>query len=128
MENSIKDLKEAAIDFLRLVTAGEIKEAYTQYIADDFLHHNGHFKGDRQSLMKAMEENHVQKPDKIITIKHALREGDLVAIHSHIRMDTNDELGAAVVHIFRFKGNRVVEEWELGEPVPADLVNENGMF
>jgi predicted SnoaL-like aldol condensation-catalyzing enzyme len=127
MENTI-DPKEAAIDFLRLVASGEIQEAYRRYIADDFLHHNGHFKGDRQSLMKAMEDNHVQNPNKVLTVKHALREGDLVAIHSHIRKGPNDDLGAAVVHIFRFEDNRVVELWDLGEPVPADLVNENGMF
>jgi len=84
MENPTQDLKEVAIDILFLVAAGKIQEAYRQYIADDFLHHNGHFKGDRQCLMKAMEENHVQNPDKIPTVKHALREGDLVVIHSHV--------------------------------------------
>ena len=80
MENPTQDLKEVAIDILFLVAAGKIQEAYRQYIADDFLHHNGHFKGDRQCLMKAMEGNHVQNP----AVKHALREGDLVAIHSHV--------------------------------------------
>ena len=128
MENPTQDFKKAAVDFLSLVAAGKIQEAYRKYIADDFLHHNGHFKGDRQSLMKAMEENHVQNPNKILTVKHALRDGDLVAIHSHIRMNAKDERGVALVHIFRFENNRVVEAWDIGEPVPADLVNENGMF
>jgi predicted SnoaL-like aldol condensation-catalyzing enzyme len=128
MEKRNKDIKEAAVDFLRLAASGKIADAYRKYIADDFLHHNGHFRGDRQSLMKAMEEDHVQNPDKILAVKHALREGDLVAVHSHVRMNPGDERGVAVVHIFRFKGDRVVELWDLGEPVPADLVNENGMF
>jgi predicted SnoaL-like aldol condensation-catalyzing enzyme len=128
METSAKSRKDGAIDFLRLSSSGKISEAYRLYIANDFRHHNGHFKGDRQSLMKAMEENHGQHPKKIFTVKHALEDGDLVAVHSHVRMGPEDELGAAVVHIFRFEGNRVVELWDLGEPVPEEIVNENGMF
>jgi hypothetical protein len=46
---------------------------FRRHSADDFLHHDGHFKGDRQSLMKAMEENHVQNPNKILTVKHVSR-------------------------------------------------------
>jgi hypothetical protein len=44
MENSVNDQKETATDFLRLVVAGKIQEAYRQYIVGDFLHHNGHLK------------------------------------------------------------------------------------
>jgi predicted SnoaL-like aldol condensation-catalyzing enzyme len=128
MENLTKNPKEAAIDFLRLASSGKIQEAYRLYIADNFLHHNGHFKGDRKSLMKGMEENHIKNPDKILAIKHALREDDLVAVHSHVKINADDELGVALVHIFRFKDNRVVELWDIGEPVPAETVNENGMF
>jgi uncharacterized protein YndB with AHSA1/START domain len=36
--------------------------------------------------------------------------------------------GAAVFHIFRFDGNHVVEMWDLGQPVPENMPNENGMF
>jgi predicted SnoaL-like aldol condensation-catalyzing enzyme len=126
MENS-NDPKEAALDFMHLVVKGNIQDAYRKYIADDFLHHNAHFKGDRQSLMKAMEENHVQNPNKILSVKHALTDGDLVAIHSHIKMNPEDK-GVAVVHIFRFKDSRIVELWDLGDPVPAESLNENGMF
>jgi predicted SnoaL-like aldol condensation-catalyzing enzyme len=36
--------------------------------------------------------------------------------------------GAAVMHIFRFDGNQVVEMWDLGQPIPENMPNENGMF
>jgi hypothetical protein len=36
--------------------------------------------------------------------------------------------GAAVVHTFRFEGDRIAELWDIGQPVPADSVNDNGMF
>ena len=50
-----------------------------------------------------------------------------MAVHSHVRQNPNDR-GAAVVHIFRFEGDRVVELWDMGQPVPENSPNENGMF
>ena len=38
------------------------------------------------------------------------------------------DLGAAVVHIFKFEGNLIVELWDMGQAVPEDSPNENGMF
>jgi len=32
------------------------------------------------------------------------------------------------VHLFRFEGDHIVELWDIGQPVPAESVNTNGMF
>ena len=74
-----------------------------------------------------MEDNAVKNPDKVLDVKDALEDGDYVAVHSHIRPHAKDR-GAAVVHIFRFENDRIVELWDLGQPVPADSPNEYGMF
>jgi predicted SnoaL-like aldol condensation-catalyzing enzyme len=74
-----------------------------------------------------MEENARQNPDKRLDALRALEDHDLVAVHSHVRQDPGDR-GAVVVHIFRFDGNRIVELWDIGQPVLADSVNANGMF
>jgi len=36
--------------------------------------------------------------------------------------------GAAVVHIFRFEDDRIVELWDLGQAIPQDSPNRHGMF
>ncbi len=74
-----------------------------------------------------MEDNATKNPTKVVDVKLALEEGDYVAIHSHIRQSIQD-LGAAVAHIFRFKGQHIVELWDLGMGVPKDSPNKNGMF
>jgi predicted SnoaL-like aldol condensation-catalyzing enzyme len=56
-----------------------------------------------------------------------LQDGNTVAIHSHIKMNPHD-LGYAIMHIFRFENDRIVELWDFGQQVPDDCVNENGMF
>ena len=120
-------LKEAAIEFLTLVATGKVREAYERHVGPGFRHHNPSFRGDAESLMKAMEENAVQAPDKILEVQIALQEGERVAVFSRIRQKPDDR-GAAVVHIFRFEGNRIAEAWDVGQAVPEDSVNENGMF
>lgn len=120
-------LKEKAISFLQLVASGKVSEAYESYIEPDFCHHNPYFRGDADSLKLAMQENAAQNPNKILEVKLAIQEGDTVAVHSHVRQNPDDH-GGAVVHIFRFQNSRIVEMWDIGQPIPEDSPNENGMF
>jgi predicted SnoaL-like aldol condensation-catalyzing enzyme len=119
--------KDAAISFLQLVVAGKIREAYATYVAQGMRHHNMAFAGDATSLEKAMEENHSLFPHKVIDVKRALEEGDLVAVHLHVRLRAT-EPGFAAVHIFRFDGDRIIEVWGLGQAIPEQSPNTNGMF
>jgi len=119
--------KEAAMDFLRLVASGNVREAYRRYVGSEFRHHNAYFPSDADSLRAAMEENAAQNPNKVLEIQRALQDGDLVAVHSHVRQQPGDR-GAAVVHIFRFQGDRIVELWDVGQAVPESSPNELGMF
>jgi predicted SnoaL-like aldol condensation-catalyzing enzyme len=77
--------------------------------------------------MAAMEQNEAQTPNKVLEVQFALEDGDRVAVLSHVRQTPGDR-GAAVVHIFRFEGGRVVELWDVGQQVPDPCVNELGMF
>lgn len=119
--------KEAAVDFLRLAGSGKVREAYRKYVGPEFRHHNAYFRGDAESLMAAMEENAAKNPNKVLDVQRALEDGDLVAVHSHVRQNPDDR-GAALVHIFRFKGDKVVELWDVAQPVPENSPNEHGMF
>ncbi len=119
--------KQATVKFLQLASSGKVKEAYQSYVGAGFRHHNPYFKGDAATLMAAMEENAEKNPNKAIEILRTLEDGDLVAVHARVRLNPSD-LGVATVHVFRFEGDRIVELWDVGQPVPEDSPNENGMF
>jgi len=124
---STNDHKQIATDFLKLASKGNSREAFSKYVGKNFKHHNIYFKGDGESLMIAMEENAKKNPTKVFDIKRSLQDGDLVATHSHVRQKPEDP-GAAVVHIFRFENDKITELWDLGQAVPLETVNENGIF
>ena len=119
--------KENAVSFLEMAASGNVSEAYSKFVGVDFRHHNAFFEGTAQALQAGMEENAGQNPTKVFEIKRVIAEGDLVVTHSHIRQKPGD-LGAAVVHIFRFENGKIVELWDLGQPIPAESINKNGMF
>jgi predicted SnoaL-like aldol condensation-catalyzing enzyme len=119
--------KEIAVDFLRLAASGQVREAYEKYVHPDFTHHNPYFPGDRESLLKGMEESAEQMPDKRYETVHALEDGDMVAVHGRIKLKA-DMPEMAVVHLLRFEGDKIIEEWEAAQAVPAERLNENGMF
>lgn len=120
------DKKEAAVTFLELATAGRVREAYEQYVHPDFSHHNPFFSGDRESLLAGMEESAREFPDKEFEHIRALEDGDLVAVHGKVRLASGSSW-IALVHIFRFAGDQIIEEWEVAQEVPQDSPNEHGM-
>ncbi len=60
-------------------------------------------------------------------LKRVIAEDDLVVLHYHLKM-TPDDLGQAVVDIFRVEDGRIVEHWDVLQPVPAESANTNTMF
>ncbi|MDQ6470725.1 nuclear transport factor 2 family protein [Flavobacterium sp. LHD-80] len=119
--------KEIARDFLKLAAKGHSHEAFRLHVGKKFKHHNAYFKGDADTLMLAMEESARTNPNKIFKIHHILEDDNLVAVHSHLKQSPTD-LGFAVVHIMKFKADKIVELWDLGQQIRPETINENGMF
>jgi len=119
--------KDVAVRFLRMASGGQVREAYAKFVGPGFRHHNPFFEGSAESLMTGMEENARQNPNKVLEVKRAVAEGDLVAVHSHVRQNPDDR-GGAVVHVFRFEDGRIVELWDVGQPLPEESPNQYGMF
>ena len=112
---------------MRKVASGDVDEAYRQHVSPAFRHHNPYFRGDAESLKQAMRENAQKNPHKQLEIQRSLQEGNLVAVHSRVRQHAQDR-GGALVHLFRFNGQRIEELWDIGQPVPESMANEHGMF
>jgi predicted SnoaL-like aldol condensation-catalyzing enzyme len=122
-----KNHKEEAVSFLRLTSEGKVNDAFESYVAPKFRHHNAFFPGDAKSLAAAMERDAAANPDRTIEVEHTLEDGDLIAVHSRVRMaEDGPEMG--LVHIFRFEGDKIAELWDIGQPVPDDSPNQYGMF
>ncbi len=117
--------KEVAISFLKLASSGQVDEAYEKFVSQEFKHHNPHFEGAAAALKAGMKQSTAMFPNRSIQTLRALEDGDLVAVHSLVKLKPED-LGIAVIHLFRFEGDFIVEEWEAALPIPESSPNKNG--
>ncbi len=69
--------KQAVVEFLQLIVAGRIDEAYQKHVDMQGKHHNTDYPAGFPALKEAMIENHVQFPIKQIIVKNVLGDGDL---------------------------------------------------
>jgi predicted SnoaL-like aldol condensation-catalyzing enzyme len=79
-----------------------------------------------------MTSNH---PDARYEIKRVFADGDYVILHCHWHGLSDDYLvrkpnprGEAVVDIFRLEGGKVLEHWDVIQPIPETSANANTMF
>lgn len=60
-------------------------------------------------------------------VKRVLADGDLVAVHAHgVRVP--GQRGSAIVDLFRLEDGKIVEHWDVIQPIPEEAANANGMF
>jgi predicted SnoaL-like aldol condensation-catalyzing enzyme len=118
--------REIALSFLQLASSGNARQAFRDYVHPRFSHHNPYFKGDRESLLTGMEEGASQFPDKVFEVVRTLEDGDWVAVHGKVRLNP-DMPEIALIHIFRFDGDQIIEEWEVAQEIPQASPNVNGM-
>jgi len=126
VDENIRARKQAAVQFLQLIVAGRIDDACEMQVDMRGKHHNPFFPSGFPALKKAMVEDHARFPDKVLTVKNVLGDGNLVAVHSHLMRPNDADI--AVVHVFRFQADKIVEMWDCGQPLPTDSPNKDGAF
>jgi len=135
-EDENKERKEIAVEFLRLVGLQRPKDGL-RFFAPDCKTHNPYTAGGMDALTDAMVAVQKQRSSGILkgsqadfklVIRQVLADGDLVAVHTQIEGSKPSEGGLRQVHLFRFKGDRIVEYWDITQMVPENAPNAAGAF
>lgn len=105
----------------------DVRGAFESYVDPGYIQHNPHAATGRDAAIAFLEPFFKNNPEIHYEIKRIIADGDLVAVHSHGRMNAEDR-GMAVVDILRVEDCQVVEHWDVVQPVPETSANDNGMF
>jgi predicted SnoaL-like aldol condensation-catalyzing enzyme len=105
----------------------KVRQAFETWVDPGYVQHNPMAATGRDAAVNFLEPFFAQHPDIHYSIARIIADGDLVAVHSHGQFSAGDR-GIAVVDILRVEGCKVMEHWDVVQPVPEKSVNSNGMF
>jgi len=102
-------------------------DAAAAYFGPHFIQHNPRSKDGVEGVCSLLQDVTKQFPALRADVKRVFADGDFVILHVHVKFHP-EELGLAIVEIFRLEHGKIVEHWDVRQPVPETAANTNGMF
>jgi predicted SnoaL-like aldol condensation-catalyzing enzyme len=121
--------KDIAVAFYKkALFEGRVDDAFRLYAVPTYRQHNPLIEDGMEGVKKFVAWIMSNHPDARGDIKRAFADGDHVILHSHWYGLSDNPRGEAVVDIFRLEGGKVIEHWDVIQPIPETSANANTMF
>jgi predicted SnoaL-like aldol condensation-catalyzing enzyme len=105
----------------------QVRAAFETWVDPGYIQHNPMAATGRDAAIGFLEPFFLNNPAINYSIKRIIADGNLVVVHAHGKFGPDDR-GVAVVDILRVEGCKIVEHWDVVQPVPEKSANSNGMF
>jgi predicted SnoaL-like aldol condensation-catalyzing enzyme len=112
----------------KAVFEGDVENAFRIYAGGVYRQHNPLIEDGMEGLRKFVAWILANRPGAHGEIKRVFADGDYVILHSHWHGLSEDPRGEAVVDIYRSENGKVVEHWDVIQPIPEAAANNNTMF
>jgi predicted SnoaL-like aldol condensation-catalyzing enzyme len=116
-------LVEAFVDLM--YRRRDVRTAFDTYVAEDYVQHNPGLPDGRDAAREPLAQM-FDDPGFAPEVVRLLVDGDLCAVHLRIFRDGTPV--AAVVDLYRWDGDQVVEHWDVIQPWPATSANDHPLF
>jgi predicted SnoaL-like aldol condensation-catalyzing enzyme len=119
--------KKVVLDFYEKAINQKNFEAAAVHFGPRYTQHNPNAADGPEGLKAFLGFLREKFPASRSEVKRVFAEGDYVILHVHAVREPGTR-GSAIVDIFKLEGGKIVEHWDVVQPVPEKALNANGMF
>ncbi|WP_314949589.1 nuclear transport factor 2 family protein [Bradyrhizobium cosmicum] len=102
-------------------------DAALAYVGDRYVQHNPNAADGPDGFRKFIGFLREKFPNSHSEIKRSFVDGDYVILHVHAVREPGTR-GNAIVDIFKLENGKIVEHWDVVQPIPENPANNNTMF
>jgi predicted SnoaL-like aldol condensation-catalyzing enzyme len=119
--------KKAVVEFYDRALNQKDFEAAAPYFGPRYVQHNPNAPDGIEGFKAFLGFLREKFPQSHSEITRVFADGDYVILHVHA-VRTPGERGSAIVDIFKLENGKIVEHWDVVQPIPEKTANSNGMF
>lgn len=102
-------------------------DAALAHVGDRYVQHNPNAADGPDGFRKFIGFLREKFPNSHSEIKRSFVDGDYVTLHVHAVREPGTR-GNAIVDIFKLENGKIVEHWDVVQPIPENPANNNTMF
>jgi predicted SnoaL-like aldol condensation-catalyzing enzyme len=107
-------------------TQKRVRAAFGFLVSADYTQHNPNIPDGPEAAIEMLTPKFDDSPEARFEIQRILLDGDLAMVH--VRASRPGVPDAAVADIYRFAGDKLVEHWDVLQPMPENPVSSHPMF
>jgi predicted SnoaL-like aldol condensation-catalyzing enzyme len=127
MSNQEARNRRTVLEFYERVLIPMDFTAAMRFFGPTYTQHDPLAADGPEGLRSFLDAVRVATPHATTSIRRVFVDGDYVIVHVHVTPVPGTP-GLAVADFFRLEDGKIVEHWDVIQPVPQSTLNPNSMF
>ena len=119
--------RKVVLDFYEKGLNQKDADAAIALMGDRYVQHNPNAADGPEGFRKFIGFLREKFPNSRSEIKRSFVDGDYVILHVHAVREPGTR-GTAIVDIFKLENGKIVEHWDVAQPIAENPANNNTMF